>query len=85
MYEIFLWLTNDRFTEAKFKARFVIISIDRMLIYAWPAIIAGDYCIKLSRTHGELRFDYSTVSFAFICDYKINFYTRMPFIVIRPR
>lgn len=68
MYMRFFWANQ----WSKFKACFAIISIDRMIIYAWPAIIAGDYCIKLL---GELRFDYSTVSFAFICNCNINFHT----------
>lgn len=35
---------------SRFKAPPLIVFIDRMLIYARFAIIAGDYCIKFSRT-----------------------------------
>lgn len=46
MYTQFFWANQ----WSKFKACFAIVSIDRMIICAWPAIIVGDYCIKLPLT-----------------------------------
>lgn len=51
-----------------------MIFIDGMLIYVCPTIIAGDY-IKLPRS--GFPFNYSIVSFVFICNHKINFYARV--------